>query len=320
VLVLCKKNNPIAPFEFNYISPRVTLKDRSEFSEKELLKLATSFKPTYIFLCGWVYKPYLSVVKKIESKACVLGIDNQWSGTLRQRLGAIYFRLSLKPYVKGIFVPGPKQALLAKKLGFSDQNISQGAYCCDFDFFYKNYLENKLVKAEMFPKRFLFVGRYASEKGITDLWESFIELEAENSSDWELWCLGKGNIEAVQHPKIKHFGFLQPEQMGNIIKNTGVFILPSTFEPWGVVVHEYGSAGFPMLCSDKVGAVDTFLEQDQNGFIFEAGNKAALKTNLKRFMEMSDERLNLMSEKSVTISERLTPQIWADNLMRLYED
>ncbi len=320
ITVFCKEINPNAPFEFNGLHSNITIKDRSNFTTGELLLETKKFAPDVIFLGGWIYKPYLAVIKKSGVKNCILGIDNQWKGSLKQILGCVYFRLTLKPYLKSVFVPGSLQFTFAKKLGFSEKHISKGLYCCDYHLFNNLFEQTKAQKQRSFPKRFLFAGRYVKEKGIQELWDTFIEIQKESPSDWELWCIGTGNIAPVQHPKIKHFGFKQPEELKSIIEQTGVFVLPSVFEPWGVVVHEYAAAGFPMICSNKVGAIDSFLEDGKNGFIIEAGNKEALKINLRKIIDMSPEELILMSNYSSKISATLTPEIWAGNFIKLYQN
>src|SRR5207247_481782 len=130
--------------------------------------------------------------------------------------------------------------------------------------------------------RFLYVGRYYDFKGITDLWEAFIQLQSARPNEWELWCLGAGSIAPVEHPKIKHFGFVQPTDLEPIIEQCGVFVLPSRFEPWGVVAQEYVASGFPLLLSRAVGAGEAFLEPGKNGYFFESGNVAQIKEQLQK--------------------------------------
>jgi glycosyltransferase involved in cell wall biosynthesis len=315
ILIISKKVNSVAPFKFENIHKNITIKEREAFSESDLLTLATNFKPDFVFLGGWIHKPYLQIVKSLKQKT-VLAFDNQWRGTLRQVLGCLYFKLTLKKYISSAFVAGNKQADFAKHLGFNESNITKGLYCCDFELF-SSYAKLKTSSGTVIPKRFLYVGRYAKEKGIEDLWSAFIKLQTEQPSEWELWCLGKGDIAPVVHPKIKHYGFLQPNELSDIIANTGVFVLPSSFEPWGVVVHEYASAGFPILCSDKVGATDLFLKDKYNGFVFNAGNSEQLKEKLNKFTQMPDKDLSTMAQKSFELASQLTPEIWADKLMKI---
>lgn len=315
VLIISKKINEIAPFKFDGIHKNITIKEREGFQEEALVSLCEKFKPDLVFLGGWIHKPYLKIVKALRQKT-IIAFDNQWKGNLRQVAGCLYFKLTLKKYISNAFVAGNKQAEFARHLGFPADKIAKGLYCCDFGLF-SSYAKLKTAAEAKLPKRFLFVGRYAKEKGIEDLWTAFIQVQNENPSEWELWCLGKGDIPPVQHPKIRHFGFLQPAEMADIIKNTGVFVLPSSFEPWGVVVHEYTSAGFPILVSDQVGANDLFLSDNINGFAFKAGNISQLKEKLNKFTSKPDTELRIMSQKSFELASKLTPQIWADKLLKL---
>ena len=187
----------------------------------------------------------------------------------------------LRKRFSNIWVPGNSQKKYALKLGFKEKQISIGFYSADTNYFSSLYDLVHSEKKKSFPKRFIYVGRYYEFKGITNLWNAFIELQNENPNDWELWCLGHGNIAPVKHPKIKHFGFVQPKDFPEYVKNTGVFVMPSLFEPWGVVLHEFAVMGFPIIASNKVGAAEVFVKDTMNGFLFEAENVNSLKEKLK---------------------------------------
>jgi glycosyltransferase involved in cell wall biosynthesis len=120
-------------------------------------------------------------------------------------------------------------------------------------------------------------------------------------------------------PGIKHFGFVQPEQMKKFISETGVFILPSSFEPWGVAVHEFACAGFPLILSDKVGAGEVFMVENENGFSFDCKNGNELAEAMKGMMRMSDEQLNVMSEKSARLGMKINLDTWADTVYELMQ-
>jgi glycosyltransferase involved in cell wall biosynthesis len=317
IVVYCKKKNPDAPFEFNTIHSNVQIRDRGSLTGAQLIAEIKKIEPDVAFIGGWMHPPYLQVIKKIKFANCILFMDNKWKGSLRQILGSLYFRLKLKPYINSAFVPGCKQSLFAQKLGFKKQNIALGAYVCDFKLFNAAFEKNKAQKEAIFPKRFLYVGRYVKEKGLETLWQAFVETKNETKNEWELWCLGTGPIARLEHPAIKHFGFVQADAMDDIIQKTGVFVLPSTFEPWGVAVHEYAAAGFPLLCSNEVGAAENFLVEEKNGFIFEADSKEGLKMYFQKFMQMSQQDLNAMSHYSAKIAATQRPDIWATNFIKL---
>ena len=307
--------NKEAPFNFLF-PERLNVYDKKKYSSDSLLVLVKKINPDLIYCSGWIDKDYISLCKSFDRKIpVILGLDNQWKGTIKQYLASIVSSFTLQKYFSYCWVPGELQKEYALKLGFKKDKILTGFYSADFDFFNKLYLQNLESKKKNFPKRFIYVGRYYSFKGITDLWNAFIELQEESSNDWELWCLGSGDINPVVHDKIKHFGFVQPVDMPYYIANTGVFILPSYFEPWGVVVHEFAAAGFPILCSSEVGAASTFVENNVNGYIFKSENKKELKSWLKKIMSHSDEQLIEMGNVSTTKASGITPEKWVDTLL-----
>ena len=154
-------------------------------------------------------------------------------------------------------------------------------------------------------------------KGVENLWEIFAELQERNPNDWELWCLGTGDLPPAVHPKIKHFGFVQPADLSVYIRKTGVFVLPSHFEPWGVVVHEFTASGFPVICSVQTGAHIAFVENNLNGYIYDADQKDQLKLAMEKIMGSTPERLIEMGDASARKAEKITPQSWVKQLIAL---
>ena len=123
--------------------------------------------------------------------------------------------------------------------------------------------------------------------------------------------------EKTEHPQIKHFGFVQPDQMGKFIKDTSIFILPSKFEPWGVVVHEYATAGFPMIVADGVGAAEKYVVDGVNGHTFKRGNTESLKLAFEQMMRLTDKEYVKMSRESSRLGNEFTPADWAKKLIEV---
>lgn len=308
--------NKEAPFNFNLENKFITFYNRSDYNTQSIILLIEKIKPSLIYCAGWSDKDYLKTVKYFKNKIpALLGFDNQWEGSIKQKVSTIYARIFITPYFKHAFVPGEIQKTFALKLGFEKENILTGAYSANTEYFESIYNSQKQQKQTSFPKRFLYVGRYYEFKGINELWQAFIELQTEHPNEWELWCLGVGDIKPVDHPKIKHFGFVQPKDLALYTSQTGVFILPSRFEPWGVVVHEFAASGFPLLLSDKVGASEQFLKQGLNGFSFEANNIAQLKKAMMQMIQKNNQELVQMGEQSNLLSQKISPKTWAKNIL-----
>jgi len=311
--------NKEAPFEFKY-PEKIKVYDKNKYNFSELEKLTASMQPDMIICSGWIDKDYLKLTKPYFKKIpTVLTCDTHWRGDLKQYIAVVLSRFFLLNTFSQAWVPGIPQTGYLKKLGFKTEVISQGFYCCDLPRFNKIYENQIKQKRAEFPKRFLYVGRYYSFKGIEELWQAFIELQKEEASEWELWCLGAGNLKPAEHPKIKHFGFVQPKDLEPILEKTGVFVLPSRFEPWGVVVQEYAAAGFPMLLSMAVGAREAFLEEGSNGYSFPPQNVSLLKKELKKIMNLSSKELILMSERGHIQAQKITPEKWAGTVLAIYD-
>ena len=313
------KTNKEAPFKFRKMEG-VMFYERDDYTNTQLLNLAKKIAPSIIIASGWTDKAYLKVAKHFKNKIqTVLTLDNHWNATLKQKIACILSPFVLKSKFSHVWVPGKPQKEYALKLGFKENDISTGFYSADTYLFSKYKKENELQKKENYPKKILYVGRYIKEKDIFLLWETFIELQKEFPNNWELLCVGTGDLyeKRIKHPKIKHLGFVQPNEMGKLIAETGVFVLPSKFEPWGVVVHEYAAAGFPLICSDRIGAASTFLENNKNGFLFQSGNKEDLKQVLKKVMSLPNNKLIEMSEISYKKSLKLSPEKWANTLLNI---
>ncbi|MEI8135707.1 MAG: glycosyltransferase [Bacteroidota bacterium] len=312
--------NKEAPFVFSF-SEKIKVYDKNKFSFFELKQLIKKINPDIIICSGWIDKDYLKLTKPYYNKIpTVLTCDTHWTGSIKQHIAAVLSRIFLLKTFSFSWVPGNKQAYYLKKLGFPENRIKKGFYCCDLLKFNAIFETQTLLKKSAFPKRFLFVGRYYAFKGITDLWEAFIQIQNENPNEWELWCMGAGDIEPIIHEKIKHFGFVQPNNLDEILKDTGVFVLPSHFEPWGVVVQEYAASGFPIITSKAVGSNELFLEGNQNGFSFETKNIVELKKILKKIITLSDSELYKMSLRSHDIAQKINHKIWTRNILEIQHE
>lgn len=311
--------NKEAPFKFEFPA-KIKLYEKNNYGFKELTELVKSINPDVIICSGWIDREYLKLTKYYFNKIpTVITCDTHWTGSLKQRIATVISRVYLLRIFSHAWVPGDSQYNYVKKLGFKSNKIKKGFYCCDLQKFNTVYSTSFETKRKNYPKRFLYVGRYYEFKGLKELWSSFIQLQNELPNEWELWCLGTGSLEPVQHKKIKHFGFVQPANLEPILQQCGVFILPSKFEPWGVVVQEYAASGFPMVLSTNVGAAEAFLEDGKNGFKFKH-NTSELKNCLQRIIQLSNEDLIAMSQHSHKLGQKITVNQWCNTINEFKND
>ena len=313
VLIVRWPVNKEAPFNFE-LSDRIKIVEKSDYTKDALLVMIHDFEPTKIVCSGWMDKDYLAIVRSFRKKIpAVLTLDNHWTGGIKQRLAALVSPFMFKTKFTHAWVPGKPQTKFAQKLGF--KKIETGFYCADVDLHAQNF-DEKNVKL---VQQFLFVGRYVKQKSIFEMWQAFIELiEEQNITDWEMICVGTGEEwdNRIAHEKIKHVGFVQPKELKNFVKEKPVYILPSSFEPWGVSVQEFAIAGCPLIISDKVGASEMFLEEGRNG-VLTSPDLASIKKAMKRMINTSKIELQVMSKASNKIGMKYTPEDWVKKILSI---
>jgi len=312
--------NKEAPFNF-VVPQNITIYEKNNYNFIQLQQLISTINPNIIISSGWKDNDYLKLTKAYYKKIpTVIICDTHYKGSLKQKLAIIFSRFYLLKIFSNAWVPGNAQFNYVKKLGFKSSSVKTGFYCCNLNKFNLVYSNSIQTKNTNFPKRFLYVGRYYDFKGIKELWNAFIQLQNQQPNDWELWCLGTGSIEPIIHPKVKHFGFVQPADLEPILQQCGVFILPSKFEPWGVVVQEYAASGFPLILSSVVGAKEIFLEENKNGYLFNHSTKDELLNKLKKIIELTTAQLISMSTHSHTLAQKITVEKWCNTLLEFKND
>jgi glycosyltransferase involved in cell wall biosynthesis len=94
-------------------------------------------------------------------------------------------------------------------------------------------------------------------------------------------------------------------------------VLPSLFEPWGVVVNEFAAAGFPLLLSDKVGSGSLYLKTGENGWLFQSGNVKELKQKMQEIIETAEQKLIEMGNESSKMGAVNSADNWSATLVTL---
>ena len=322
--VVSYQTNLEAPFEIDKsINKSLFFYNKNEFNcNNKLNGLVLKINPRLIFVSGWMDKVYFKfAIKKNNNYKKILLLDNTWLGSLKQNLWSFYFKHKYKDSFKAVWIPGNGHNRYANKLGFKDYEIFDGLYTCDTKLFNSFYFNSYIQKKDNFPKRFLFVGRYDDVKGLKELWVSFINAMEKNDFKWELWCVGTGKLwdSRLKHPLIRHFGFVQPEKLKVIIQESGIYVLPSRYEPWGVSLHEMVTSGMPVLISENIGSKIYFQKEKINGMSFSHSIKNDLEDKMISMMRLSNEKLFEMGQESVNLSNNFSSETWLDTLNKLYD-
>jgi glycosyltransferase involved in cell wall biosynthesis len=263
----------------------------------------------------WRYPEFYRLASRARKMgiACVGAMDNNWNGGPRQRLMAGVVRAFHPLRFDAVWVPGERTAQYARRLFGPRTPLWRGVYCADASLFRAPDDGERAAR----PRTFLYTGRFVPEKGLGDLLEAYARYRGRVAEPWDLLCVGDGPLRPSLENRegIRITGFRQPAQVAELMRReASAFVLPSRFEPWGVVVHEAALSGLPVVCSDAVGASVELVQDGYDGFVYPAGDVEALAGALERAAS-ADVDLRAMGRNAASLAQRYTPDLWARTLV-----
>ena len=294
----------------------VTHFNRSELCFLKLVGLIQSITPDIIYVSGRMDKLYLKIAKKYRASIpIVAGMDTQWQNNLKTYIKLFLSSFLYKPYFSHIWVPGERQYVLANALGYSSSSIINNLYSCDYELF----SSVPPLDPNEFNKTILFIGRLERSKGFDVLIKCWQRFNKDELSGWRLKVIGSGSLyEKFQKSEnVDFLGILDQNKIRDELVSSSIFILPSVYEPWGVVVHELACAGRLLICSGNVGAGNSFLINGFNGFKIDEVNSQSLADTLKQVFSMNLDDIVSMGCNSRTLAKRITPKLSAASLISI---
>jgi len=156
-----------------------------------------------------------------------------------------------------------------------------------------------------------FSGRMIERKGLEILMRALQKLQKEKE-DVFLIAEGEGPlkkkyemlaIELGLKDKICFVGFSQMDRHAYFLSIADIVVVPSIYDPWGIVVHEGMLMGKAVCASDAVVSAGEMIVNGINGFIFASGNWNELANMLKRLLEDQylGQKLGMAAEKTAAL-------------------
>ncbi len=169
--------------------------------------------------------------------------------------------------------------------------------------------------AELPKEYFLYVGRLSEEKNVAGLLQSWNEYRNAGGT-WSLVLVGDGpemkTLKALATASaysadVLFTGLKTSRELIPFYAFAGCFVLPSTREPWGLVVNEAMAAGLPVLVSRACGCALDLVSSGKNGFIFDPADQSSLTEVLHRVESLRREERDRMGSVSAEIIRGFSP-------------
>jgi glycosyltransferase involved in cell wall biosynthesis len=279
-----------------------------------------------LWVHGYSSQNYIRAIiqaKKLGIKVLFRGESNLKSGTknpLKLFIKRIFLKLLFKN-CKGFLAIGSLNRDYYRRYGVPERKIFHTPYAVDnlsFQHLINAYTKNReafRLSLGLQPDRpiILYAGKLMTRKHPMDLLEAYIGLSDVEGKEPLPYLLyvgeGEESSRLKNHAKktgwtsIKFLGFQNQSQLPAFFDLCDVFVLPSTKEPWGLIVNEVMNAGKPVIVSDQVGCAPDLVVDGENGYIFPARNIDALKTCLEKVIsnptsstQMGEHSLQIINE------------------------
>lgn len=125
--------------------------------------------------------------------------------------------------------------------------------------------------------RCLFAGQFIDRKGVSELLGAFSKLPESRVS---LTLTGYGPLESEIESYCKRFGnirlagFSDSEKLRVLLAEHDLFVFPSKYDGWGVVVTEAMAAGLPVVGTYETSSFHEFIKSGINGMACEVSERS----------------------------------------------
>ncbi len=220
-------------------------------------------------------------------------------------------------------VPSSGGVALMRSLGLPDERIALTPYVVDNWWWVEKALQvdrQEVRRSWGIPEEdfvILFSAKLAPWKRPEDLLQAFAALSLPDA--WLVFA-GDGalraSLECDAHrlgvaEKVRFLGFVNQSRLPAAYVASDVLVLPSAYEPFGVVTNEAMLCGRPVIVSDQVGARFDLVTHGETGFMFPVGDVGAL-TALLRTLHADRGLLQRLSRAARERMEEWTPEQNAD--------
>lgn len=176
---------------------------------------------------------------------------------------------------------------------------------------------------------FLFVGRIVRDKGINELIEAFVRLNAE-FPDTRLLLVGfyEENLDPISpeayhqikhHPRIEFLGEKSGDELIACYAASNCFVFPSYREGFPNTVMEAGALDLPSVVTDINGSRE-IINQGENGLIIPPKDENALYDAMKRMVVDAELRETLVKNARKMVASRFDKEFVQKCLLDFYDE
>ncbi len=193
----------------------------------------------------------------------------------------------------------------------------------------ERFIDNNVAgNLENTEKSILYIGRIEERRNIRFLIEILKEI-VKDKKDVKLTMVGKGNKEYVSEifnyakkleviENITYIESAKQEELAKIYKKSQVFLLPTSYEIFGMVLLEAMYFGVPTITTLNGGS-STIIENGKNGIVCSLSEKEKWKNEIIKIFDNKEYRKYISENASSTINKKYNWNILSEKFLEVYE-
>ena len=235
---------------------------------------------------------------KLSRSAFLFGTDatslaprdsSGWKGPVKRAFWPLLYGLASQ-----VVAPSSGTCDLMRSLGIPNEHVTRVPFVVDNDWWIaqSRLVDRDAVRASWGARPdtsvILFCAKLQPWKRPLDLLQAFAQAKLANSL---LVFAGEGPLREALHSEaaslgcddeVRFLGFVNQSQLPACYSSADLLVLPSEYEPFGLVVNEAMLSGCMAAASDQVGAGRDLIAPVDPSFIYPCGDVPALASLLRR--------------------------------------
>ena len=223
---------------------------------------------------------------------------------------------------EGVLSSCENHSLYYKKYGVPDEKIYRYPFTSVYK---KDVLERPLLPKEKEVIRnslnmrekyiLLSVGKHVKRKGF----DNFKKISRLLGQEFGIYLVGKDEeceYTFENYDNIHEVEFIGKNDLERYYKAADVFVFPTRYDIWGLVINEAMAYGLPVITTSMCNAGLELIENEENGYIVPVDDTEAMSEKIKVIVEKNN--IYEMGLKSIEKIKEYTLEAMVDRHMEIY--
>lgn len=286
------------PYPSLVLTPRPYKSGLTPRAAIQAVRAILRIRPSLVVISGWdqtVSWVALAYCRATRTPAILWAESNEFDRPRvqwREQMKRIFLRGITTAHVYGLT---NRDYLL--RLGMQHRQVVLKRAVVDVDLF--RPLGRRPISS---VRTFLYVGRISTEKNLDMLLTAAKALLRSGREAFRVKIIGYGPLRSHLQSRVIAEGIQHIVMIGEAVQQVDLplmysgadlFVLPSTSEPWGLVVNEAMACGLPVIVSDQCGCCSD-LVKPETGWSFAPHSLSSLLAAMNSALDASDDQLRQM--------------------------